>query len=182
MRTGDWLNTVSGKRYYPHDPCAEDVDIGDIAHALSNLCRWAGHSPRFYSVAEHSVLVSTQVPRQHALAALLHDATEAYLVDLPRPIKKSLPEYIKLELLNWRVITERFKLDDKLPDCVHYADDSVLLAEKAAFFPNVAINNHLAVMPAHVRIKCLTPKDAKQAFMDRYLDIVNLWPYQEGMA
>lgn len=181
MRQGNWMITASGRRYYPLDPRADEVDINDIAHSLAKQCRWGGHCPKFYSVAEHSVLVSTQVPREHALTALLHDATEAYLVDVPRPIKAHLPEYKKLELLNWRVIAERFQLPDNLPQCVIDADNAVLLAEANEFHTYngmCAIDIGVAMQPARVRIHNLLPETAKQRFLDRFHDITSLWPYK----
>jgi uncharacterized protein len=87
-RTGDWIQTYTGKQFWPLSPLPEDIVIEDIAHALSMQCRFGGHVRTFYSVAQHSVHVSLLVEPQYALWGLLHDAAEAYLVDLPRPIKK----------------------------------------------------------------------------------------------
>lgn len=89
-RRGDWMMTYSGRAFWPLDPRADEIDPLDIAHALSMLCRYGGHVRRFYSVAEHCVLMSHAVAPEHALWALLHDATEAYMVDLPRPINRIL--------------------------------------------------------------------------------------------
>lgn len=87
-----WMQTYTGKRFDPLNPDPSLIDIQDIAHALSNICRFGGHSSRFYSVAEHSVLVGEALWNLHhdadlALAGLLHDAAEAYLGDVPRPLK-----------------------------------------------------------------------------------------------
>ena len=87
-RVGDWIQTMSGVIFYPLDPRPEEIRIEDIAHALSHQCRFAGHCREFYSVAEHSVRVSRELPQEFMLWGLLHDASEAYLVDLPRPIKR----------------------------------------------------------------------------------------------
>lgn len=89
-RKGDWIQTVSGKQFYPLDPRPEDVDIRDIAHALSNMCRFTGHTKTFYSVAQHSVIASHVVDPKAAMLALLHDAAEAYMGDIARPWKKFL--------------------------------------------------------------------------------------------
>ena len=88
-RKGDWIQTFTGRAFYVLDPRPEDVDIEDIAHALSMQCRFAGHCREFYSVAQHSVTASWLVPPEDALWGLLHDAAEAYVVDLPRPIKRA---------------------------------------------------------------------------------------------
>ena len=79
--------TYTGKEFYPLDPNPADIDIKDIAHALSNCCRFAGHIKSFYSVAQHSVIVSELCEPENALAGLLHDASEAYLSDIARPVK-----------------------------------------------------------------------------------------------
>jgi flavin-dependent thymidylate synthase len=104
--SGDWMQTYSGGRFYPGDPRIEQIELTDIARALSRICRYAGHCEQFYSVAQHSVYVSGMVPPEHALCALMHDATEAYLVDIPRPLKRMLAGYTVLEDRLWRVIAE----------------------------------------------------------------------------
>lgn len=104
LTTKDWMTTYMGYRFYPMAPYGP-VDIRDIAHALSNLCRYAGHARLFYSVAEHSVRMAEiiadrmrdvgmpfEATIRYAFQALVHDATEAYLIDLPRPIKMR-PEF-----------------------------------------------------------------------------------------
>lgn len=94
MRTGEYIRTFTGRQFWPLDPRADEVEIKDIAHALSNMCRFNGHTKRFYSVAEHCVRVADLFRVEGkfgypGLLALLHDAAEAYLVDLPRPVKHS---------------------------------------------------------------------------------------------
>lgn len=101
-RVGDYITTSTGKRFYINDPRAEDFCVEDIAHALSNLCRFTGHSPRFYSVGEHSLhcldvaRMMNATPLQ-CLYALLHDASEAVMNDLARPVKQNVPDYKALE-------------------------------------------------------------------------------------
>src|SRR5437868_2917508 len=124
-RKGGWMQTSSGVAYYPLDPLPGDINIEDIAHALSNLCRFGGHCRRFYSVAEHSILVSRVVPRQHALQGLLHDATEAYMVDVPRPLKVELDNYARIEDLNWRCIAAVFGVPYEMHESVKRADNDV---------------------------------------------------------
>lgn len=137
QRRGDWMQTYTGRKFWPLDARPEDVDIRDIAHALSMLCRYGGHSLRFYSVAEHSVHVARWLEERNykpevTLAGLLHDATEAYLTDVPRPLKRSLPDYRRAESALWAVIAEAFDLtgyEDDLPTAVHEADNRILADE-----------------------------------------------------
>jgi hypothetical protein len=136
MRRGDWMQTWTGGRFWPLDPRPEEVDPADIAHALSLLCRYGGHVHSFYSVAEHCVLMSEAVAPENALAALLHDATEAYVVDVPRPLKPSLTNYKAIEAGVWRAIAARFTVSEDLPSEVEAADSRILLTERDALMPN----------------------------------------------
>lgn len=126
-----WIQTFTGRKFFPLAPDINQICIEDIAHALSNLCRYTGHTKHFYSVAEHSLLVSHQVPRRHALAGLLHDATEAYLIDLAKPVKRlaEMKPYRDAEDRLARVIAERFGLDTVEPPEVKEADLRLLATE-----------------------------------------------------
>jgi uncharacterized protein len=131
-RHGEWMPTFTGGRFWPLDPRPEEVKIEDIAHHLALICRFGGTCREPYSVAQHSVLVSRIVPTEHALWGLLHDAAEAYLGDLPRPVKR-LPElycYRSAEEEIMRVICRRFGLSPEMPAAVKIADE-VLLATEA---------------------------------------------------
>ena len=134
-RKGHYMQTASGRAYWPLDPRPEDITIEDIAHALGHICRYGGHCLTFYSVAEHSVLVSRLVPPEHALKALLHDAPEAYCGDVVRPLKKHLTDYAGIEELNWRAVCDRFGMTYDMPQCIHDADVALLFAEQAAIMP-----------------------------------------------
>lgn len=129
-RRGGWIQTFSGRAYYPLDPRSEDVDIRDIAHSLALQCRYGGHCLWPFSVAQHCVLVSYACDLGDALWGLLHDAAEAYLVDVPRPIKGSLLGYRGIECGNMLVICKRFGLPFDEPESVRRAD-KVLLATEA---------------------------------------------------
>ena len=132
-RKGGWISTHTGRRFWPLDPRPDEIDIRDIAHALSNQCRFSGHSNRFYSVGEHSLRVSGIVPPEHALWALLHDASEAYLVDLPRPLKHTpgfAEVYREAEARLMLAVAERFGLDPVMPDEVERADQILLATER----------------------------------------------------
>lgn len=129
-RAGEWFLSVNGHQIYPHDLRPEDVDITEIAHSLSMLCRFNGHCREFYSVAQHSLLVASVLPPEHALAGLLHDATEAYCGDMIRPIKRALPAYRDMEKGIWYAIASRFGLPNDLPAAVKEADDRMLVTER----------------------------------------------------
>src|SRR5690242_720613 len=112
------IRTYTGRAFSPLDPNPDDIVIEDIAHALSLNCRFTGHVRWHYSVAQHSVLCSEIVPSEYALTALLHDASEAYLSDIARPIKQQ-PDfgdtYLRYEGALERAIAERFSLDYPFP-------------------------------------------------------------------
>lgn len=128
-RNGDWMQTYSGRQFWPIDPRPEDLEIEDIAHALSLLCRFNGHCLRFYSVAEHSVLVARLVPAELRLTALLHDASEAYIADVPRPLKPYLPGYKEAEEAVERAVAERYGTAYPMPVEIKRADNAMLAAE-----------------------------------------------------
>jgi uncharacterized protein len=142
VSTPDAIFTFSGIFIRPLEPDPAAIRIEDIAHALSNQCRWTGHTSRFYSVAEHSLGVSRLVPDHLALSALLHDASEAYLADLARPIKKAagLGEvYLEVEAGLEHAIAERFgTLADPLGhELIKAADEDMLWAEAKLLLPRL---------------------------------------------
>ena len=131
--------TYSGRWFDPLNPDPELIDIRDIAHALSNICRFTGHVSRFYSVAEHSCHVSDMLPLRDALWGLLHDASEAYLGDVARPLKTAPyfgGPYRDAELMLMTVIAERFELIGVCPESVHKADNEMLMLERDELLPS----------------------------------------------
>lgn len=125
------IQVANGNTIDPLNPDPADIHIEDIAHALSNQCRFSGHVKKFYSVAEHSIKVSHAVPKEDALWGLLHDASEAYLVDVPSPIKNDLfgKQYREVEDMLMSVICEKYGLDPEMPASVKAADNSLLRTE-----------------------------------------------------
>lgn len=125
------IQTYTGLFFDPFHPDPNDICIEDIAHSLSLQCRFTGHVKYHYSIAEHSLLVADLCSHDSRLCGLMHDATEAYLVDLPRPIKrdKSMELYRELEHNIWEVIACKYNLPIKMPDDVKRADDLALVAE-----------------------------------------------------
>ena len=126
-----YFRTYSGKHVHPLAPRPEEIDIEDVARSLSQMCRFLGHTKAFYSVSQHSVLVSRMVPGRDAMWGLLHDASEAYLCDLPRPIKAE-PEmeiYRVAEKRLMRAVCAKFGLPPEMPASVAGADRLLLATE-----------------------------------------------------
>jgi hypothetical protein len=131
----DWIQTYSGEVYELWNPSVDVIHLRDIAHALALQCRFNGHCSKFYSVAQHSVLAMHFCSAEHdsseeiLRAALMHDAHEAYVGDLVRPMKLEDPVYRKLEAVSARAVAKRFSLQLPLPSVVVEADNSLLLTE-----------------------------------------------------
>ncbi len=126
-----YFRTFRGKRVHPLSPQPDEIDIDDVARSLSQQCRFLGHTDAFYSVAQHSVLVSQHVPHDDALWGLLHDASEAYLCDLPSPIKRE-PEMRIYRIAEDRLmacIAQKFGLAAEMPESVRRADRLILATE-----------------------------------------------------
>ena len=132
LYTPDRIRTYTGRYIDPLNPTPEDIHIEDIAHALSHQCRFGGHTTLFYSVAEHSLDVLSRVNADR-LAALLHDASEAYLLDIPSPVKYRLPGYREAEDRLMAVIAEKFGFHWPLSAEVKNADREALVYEWEAF-------------------------------------------------
>lgn len=124
------IQTYSGEMIDIQNPDPDTINIVDIAHALSMTCRFGGHTKNFYCVAQHSYEVAQRTKSKLQLTALLHDAPEAYLVDLPRPIKELLPEYKELERNLMQVIAEKYKIIYPFPEEIIDADNKQLLYEQ----------------------------------------------------
>jgi len=116
----DHIRTFTGIYINPFTPDSDKICIEDIAHALSQIPRFGGHLPGFYSVAQHSIEVSYQV--KDKLTGLLHDASEAYLYDIPKPLKFRMPEYIKAEKRLMALISDKFGFKFPLPKDVKLID------------------------------------------------------------
>lgn len=175
-RMGDFMQTFTGRAVYPLDLRTSDIDIRDIAHALSMQCRYAGHTQRFYSVAEHSVLVARwcrQYGPAAALEGLLHDATEAYLVDVPRPVKPFLKGYKLMEQRAAEIIGQRFGLDPRgCPECVHEADNRILNDERAALMAPCEREWGLSdARPLGVVIEGWVPARAEREFLALFAEL-----------
>lgn len=114
-RHGAYITTLSGKLLDLHDPSPDDITIEDIATGLSNNCRFSGQLPVHYSVAAHSIVLADLMDNQDAqLYALLHDASEAYIMDMPRPVKMLCPDYSEIERRIQDAVMQKFYPDGNL--------------------------------------------------------------------
>lgn len=185
MRKGDWIQTFTGRAFWPLDPAAEEIDIIDIAHALSLTCRFGGHCKEFYSVAEHSILVSELCriyygDYQSQLWGLLHDAAEAYILDMPRPLKHLLPDYIKMERAIDEVIIEKFNIKyDEVKQKVKDVDKSMLFLESKELMSTPPIEWSdcswtLGYRSEDFRIRYFSPEQAEKCFLQKFNDLWGL--------
>ena len=164
LQSGAWFDFV--------DPEASDFSIEDIAAGLSNTCRYSGQCSGFYSVAEHSLLVS-EVAHDHSYAALMHDAAEAFIGDITRPLKQLLPDFKRIEARVEKAIFDRFGVPNPMPKAVKAADLRVLAAEQEQIMPREtslwAFTD--GIEPAPVTVRLLTPPEAREAFLARYAEL-----------
>jgi uncharacterized protein len=176
---GPYLQTVSGRWVNPFDPDPEQLDSGDIARALANQCRFGGHCRVFYSVAQHSVIVSQLVEERggdsdEAFAALMHDATEAYLGDMPHPLKHRSPlgaAFKQAEDHLERALRDRFGIKPDVP-AIKAADRALLATERRAFSAETWHWPELqGVEPLALELRAWSPDEAAEAFTRRYAEL-----------
>lgn len=157
--TPDCIRTFSGKYVNVFDPKDEMFCIEDIAHSLSNQCRFGGHLPEFYSVAQHSVICSQLASEKNKLNALMHDSSEAYLLDIPRPIKGKILNYYEIEDNLMTCLAKLFSFTHPMPNEVREIDDLMLRNEWEALM----IKNAEYPVP-----ECWNPSYAKQNFLKTF--------------
>lgn len=177
MTQHSWMQTYTGIAFDPLHPDPDKIYIADIAHALSMSCRYGGHVNRFYSVAEHSVLVSRHVPQAQALWGLLHDAAEAYIADIVRPAKKRMPEYQEIERNLMAAICRRFGLPPTQPDAVGDIDLRIVIDEKTALMgpeplPWQALEG---LAPVGADVQAWGPTRAEDEFMYSFNNLYSAW-------
>ena len=174
---GSYIVTFTGRAFYPLDARPEDVNIFDIAHALSRVCRYGGHTREHYSVAEHSVRCSLIVAPSNALCALLHDATEAYIGDMVRPLKVNMPQYREVEDHVWRAVASKFGLPEAMPAEVKKADQILLRTEQRDLMPPCPFDGQLYGDEETARlvevIQPWTANFARAQFMHRFEELKN---------
>lgn len=166
---------ASGQYFDFLNPGASEIFVEDIAQSLSLICRFGGHTRdrRMYSVAQHSVLASYLVPPMYAVDALMHDAAEAVLGDMVKPLKNLLADYRALEFTVEQALFTRFDVRFPLPDCVKHVDRVLLSTEQR----DIAARHHgewestREVEPLPDRIIPVSSDDAYEMFMARYEEL-----------
>lgn len=169
----EWMQTFTGRKFRPLAPRVADIDIIDIAHSLSMQCRYNGHVREFYSVGQHCVLISQHVPEHEALWGLLHDATEAYVGDMIRPLKINMPAFKAAENAIMDTLIEAFNLASAMPESVHEADSRILLDERNALLgaPPDDWQADATTEPLGIEIEPWSPAEAKQRYLERFLQL-----------
>lgn len=172
---GPWIHTGHDHEFHFQNPSDDEIDIRDIAGALSKQCRFAGHTNKFYSVAEHSIAVSYMA--LDPLAGLLHDASEAYLVDMPSPIKKAMSQYGAVEDCIMHAIARKFKFPWPKSEDIEDADKAQLIEEAKALLPNPQWVHdpkyHAQKRKYGIPPLCLSPEQAEQLFLKRFEQVKN---------
>ncbi len=170
-RTGDWIQTYTGKVFYVLDPRPAEVDLRDIAHMLAMKCRFSGATRRFYSVAQHAVLLSRAVPPGLAYAALHHDDTEAYLPDVPSPVKPMLQGFKAIERRVQAAICEALHADAALMALVKPYDVRILYDERDALLHPAERAWSFQAEPLGIHIDPWTPEEAEARFLARHAEL-----------
>ena len=168
---GDWIQTANGRQFWPMDPQPHEVHLDDIAHALSMLCRFGGHCLRFYSVAEHCVLMARAADAPFKRWALLHDASEAYLVDVPRPIKPFLVGYDAAEAKIMRAVAVRFNLHLDMPEQVKRLDYAILTDERQQNMAPPPAAWSTDTEPLGIELQFWSPTQAYYEFLHAFEDL-----------
>lgn len=171
-----YISTFLGNRFYPTEGRIDDIHIEDIAHGLAYQCRFNGQTNQFYSVAQHSLMVAELVPPAYRRAALLHDAAEAYLGDMVKPLKVLLPAFSEIEDKVTHLIAQHFELDFSDYAPIKAADLQALATEKRDLMPHsVEPWSYLkGFEPLPNMIRPLTPNDAKQLFLETWQKLSNV--------
>lgn len=162
----------SGAYFDFEEPGASEFTIGDIANGLSNICRFTGQCRLFYSVAEHSIHASRIVPKEFAFEALMHDAPEAFIGDIAKPLKELLPDYQRIEDKVERVVLGRFGLSLPMSAAVKTADMKMLKAEQNQAMRNADVWPAIADLDsARVTLRFWSPHVAKSKFLHRFAEL-----------
>lgn len=174
----NYITTHSGRQFRLDTPLQGVVDLDDIAHHLSMICHWNGACEEFFSVAQHSILVSLVCPHPLQRWGLMHDAAEAYVGDVTRPLKAMLPDYKIIEKRVLRAIAQKFGLKWPEPPELKRYDNQIITLECSLFMHDSTILHDGNGVPVDTpgpdviipkwAIEPMEPNEAKQAFLRRY--------------
>jgi hypothetical protein len=173
-RAATFIETYTGRAFWPLNPTPDAISVIDIAHALSNQCRYSGHVAFFYSVAQHCCLLASYLANRggsalDCLQILMHDAPEAYLVDIPRPVKQYMPEYrvwdhaindVIREWMGWKGMP--------LPSFQDEFDSRIIVDERAALMSRSHNDWGHKLEPMGIIIEPWTPEEAERRFLEIY--------------
>jgi 5'-deoxynucleotidase YfbR-like HD superfamily hydrolase len=174
-----YILTYQKKEFYPLDPRIEDIDIVDIAHALSLLCRANGHFKHFYSVALHSINCALEAKARGysdrvALGCLIHDGSEAYLADITRPVKKHLHKYLEIEDVLQNKIFEKWipNLTEEERKLIFELDDAILYYEFTTLFGE-SIFDYVPKLSSEPRFEYIEFSKIENEFIDLFNQLSN---------
>jgi len=173
VNTHCWIQTFTSQRFNPINPDPATINIEDIAHALSNICRFTGHASVFYSVAEHSVLTSYVCDYKNRLTMLLHDGSEAYLSDIASPVKRSpdFEKYREIENTLQTAIYKKFGINDLDEEDIKRSDLMLLATEARDLMTPLRFDWVQPMKPLPFKIVPLPPQEAKRLFMQRFVEL-----------
>jgi hypothetical protein len=174
-RAVDYIETYTGRAFFPLAPSVQDISVIDIAHALANQCRYSGHTSHFYSTAQHCCLLANYVRQKmkgsplDCLQILMHDAAEAYLVDIPRPVKQHMPEFRKWDHTITMCVRSWYGCGDlPLPKWQDELDSRIIVDERAQLMSDSGNDWGHDLEPLGIYIETWTPLMAEQQFLLRY--------------
>lgn len=179
MKENSFITTRSGINFYPFAPREEQIEIEDIAWALSHLCRYTGHTPIFYSVGHHSLLVADYLKEKYGphagYAGLLHDAAEAYINDLATPLKRHLTEFNEVEAGIMAAVIRKFKVDQLcLESCVSEGDSVLFLTEAKELMGNpqdwasIKKLHDQGLRPLEWKFREVSPAEVREKFLFKF--------------
>lgn len=163
---GPSIRMPSATHFFPFDPTPDEIDPADLAHILGQTRRWNGACKRFYSVAEHSMLVAAAVPPEHRLQALLHDAPEALsgFGDVPTPVKRKMPQVAEIENRIWQAVCDKWGVNYDMHSSVKAAD-RMIMALEVRDLTDWDDKPHVFAQVSHMRAEGLIPSVAAKGFL-----------------
>lgn len=166
------MELVSGKPFYPEYPREEDIDIRDVAHSLSMITRYGGQVRKYYSVGQHSVIVSRLVHPDNALEGLMHDAPEYALGDIIRPIKYKFKEFNELEGRTWKIFAKKYGMKEKIPNDVVTTDIRICYTERRDLMNHTGETDWgNEIEPHDFKIRAWGWRKSRRKFLSRFYQL-----------